>query len=509
MSDPQPDFDQPASSGKAAGIGGTIFLFLFSLPFAGLGLGAFVSGIRRIAAGDYKNGFPLGLIGFFFAAIGFALMFGAFWVRKKANQNAVLKTRFADRPWMARPDWANGKIKSSATYQPILLFILGLVFCGVGGLSSAAALSQELPRRNYFVLLVLLFPLIGLGLVIAAVNSWRSQRRFGQCFFEPAQIPIPIGGVLEGILLTGAPLKLEHELYLKISCIHRTVTGAGKNQNVHEDILWQEEKAYRPDAGLLEPEPGHSGIPVHFKLPAGQPEAHSRSDDSIIWRLEAKSKMRGPGFQAAFDLPVFNVAGAAIAEPDDSVANEPDPTAALQAPMEEIRREENSRIQVNDGPNGREFYFPPARNIGACFLVTMIAVVFDAVSIFLWRAHAPILFPIIFSLFGLLLTFFAFSAWFKSSRVFVDSRGVQATDHWLFFRRARHFDAGDIESFRTIPGSRSGTQTFWNIKLFSPDQPNAATLASDINSKIEADWLVQEMTRALGRSEEPVGGLTR
>ncbi len=72
-----------------------------------------------------------------------------------------------------------------------------------------------------------------------------------------------------------------------------------------------------------------------------------------MWRLEAKSKMHASDFHVAFEVPVFKVAGAPVSESD-----EPDPTIALQAPIEEIRRDEHSRIKVSDGPNGREFYFP-------------------------------------------------------------------------------------------------------------------------------------------------------
>ena len=42
----------------------------------------------------------------------------------------------------------------------------------------------------------------------------------------------------------------------------------------------------------------------------------------------------------AFEVPVFKVAGIAISES----ADEPDPTAALQLPVEELRRDEHSKI---------------------------------------------------------------------------------------------------------------------------------------------------------------------
>jgi hypothetical protein len=319
------------------------------------------------------------------------------------------------------------------------------------------------------------------------------------------------------MIQTGARLKLEHGLHLKFSCIRRTVSGSGKSQSVIENVLWQDEKIFKAEASLPDADSGHSGIPVFFKLPGDQPECYARGGESVFWRLEANSKMRGPDFSVAFDVPVFKVAGAVVAD-----ANEADPTAALQEPIDEIRRDENSRIKISDGPNGREFYFPAARNIGVAMFVTLFMLVFNGAAVFMYRAHAPILFPIVFGLIGILLIFGTFTAWFKSSRVTIDPNGVTAVNRWLIFSRTRKFDAGDIARFELQTGMTSGTQTFQDIKLITSDYADDfatrkaryqqtgerpplkfkvgnPTIANGIASKPEADWLIAEMTKALGR----------
>jgi len=532
MSDLQIDFGNSGSSGKSGGIGATIFLIVFATPFAGFGLLALVQGVRKWAAGDIKNGPVLCLFGLVFSLVGFGLMAGAVWGRKKLKQKAELEARFADRPWMVRQDWADGKIKSSTMNQPKIFLLMGLAFTGMGGVATYFGLPEVWQKHNYAALLVLLFPLVGIVMLLAFINAWRSQRRFGECFFEPAQIPVPLGGVLEGQIQTGKPLKLDHELNLKFSCIRRVVTGSGKSRSVNEYALWQSEKIYLEQAGLIEAEPGHTGIPVHFKLPADQPECYSRGDESVFWRLEAKSKMRGPGFHAIFDLPVFKVAGAATA---DEAGADNDPTAALEAPIEEIRREEHSRIQVTDGPNGREFYFPPARNVGAALFTTLAMLFFNGVAVGTHYLHAPVIFPIVFGLVGVLMILGTFSMWFKSSRVTIDSTAVRVINHWLIFSRTRQFPTGDIERFASRQGMQMGSQVFADIRLIprgsdekfaaspenSPDPknvnqlmmarfraaagPSGVTVASNIASVAEADWLVAEMNQAL-RQTHPAAG---
>ncbi|HUZ07206.1 MAG TPA: hypothetical protein VMV89_06925 [Candidatus Paceibacterota bacterium] len=425
------------------------------------------------------------------------------------------------KPWLVRADWAAGKIKPTST-APVGFLLLWAFLALAMSAPAIHAIPTEWRKGNHAILVALLFPAVAIYLLGFSFVKWRSRRRFGDCFFEPAQIPAPLGGTLEGMIQTGAPLKLEQGLHLKISCIRRTVsaTGAGNNRrdNIQETVLWQDEKILAPNAGLPEPEPGHTGIPVHFKLPADQPECFAIGNDSVFWRLEAKSKMRGPDFSVAFDVPVFKVAGV-IAE----AADEPDPTTSLQEPVEEVRRDEHSKIRVSNGPNGREFYFPAARNLGTSFGLTFFFLAWTGATLAAYFLFKSRLFEIVFTAVDILLFIICFNLWFKSSRVAIDSTGVRVTKHWLLLSRSRTFAASDIVRFDTKAGMTSGTTVFYDLKLvtkgsedsfaaakegyqqtgqrpplkFPASSSGGFTLASGIASKPEATWLVQEMTKAL------------
>jgi hypothetical protein len=512
------------SSGNSSGIGAMIFLILFATPFAGFGLVAFIKGAGYLIAGDFRNGIPLSIFGLIFSTIGFGLMAGAVIGRKKLKQKAELQARYPGKPWMTRPDWAAGKIKSSAMVQSYVYLIMGLAFAGIGGLVSCFALPEAWQKHNYAVLLVLIFPLVGIALLVAFINVWRSQQRFGNCVFELAQIPVPLGGALEGLIATGHPLALENELHLTCSCIRRVVTGSGKDRSTQDYILWQSEKIYSKQANLTAAEPGQTGIPVHFKLPNDQPECYSQGSESILWRLEAKTKMHGPRFRALFDLPVFRDAGAASVEADDA-----DPTVALQAPIEEVRQSENSKIKISDSPEGRDFYFPAARNPGSALFVTIIFLVWSGIFYVLVHSKAPLIFPIFWGITDVFLLMGCLNAWFKSSQVTINSTRVRAVTRYLIVTRARQFNAGEVARFATKTGMRSGSQVFTDIRLIpcGSDEkfaatmgkmrepadanqlamtrfraaagPSGVTIAGGIASAVEADWLVAEMNKALGR----------
>jgi hypothetical protein len=476
--------------------------------------------------GDIRIRIPLIIFGLIFSAVGFGLMAVAVIGRKKLKQKAERQAHYPGQPWMTRPDWAEGKIKSSAMALSYGYLIMGVAFAGIGGLVSSFALPAEWQKHNYAVLLVLIFPLAGIALLAAFVNAWRSQRRFGICVFELAQIPVPIGGVLSGLITTGQPLELEHDLRLTCSCIRRVTSGSGKNDETQEYVLWQSEKIYSQQVNLIPAGPNQTGIPVHFKLPNDQPECCSQGGESVLWRLEAKSKMHGPRFRVLFDLPVFRVAGAA-----NPGAEEADPTAVLQAPMEEIRRAENSKIKISDEPEGRDFYFPAARNLGPAVLVTLIFFVWSGIFYVLVHSQAPLIFPIFWGITDVFLAIGCFNTWFKSSRVTINSTRVRAVSRYLIFTRRRQFNAGEVARFATKTGMRSGSQVYTDIRLIprgsdekfaatlgkmgeplDPSRlamarfraaagPSGVTVASGIASAVEADWLVAEMNKALGQRQ--------
>jgi hypothetical protein len=443
-------------------------------------------------------------------------------------------------PWLGRKDWAAGKIKSDETSKLAMALIMAVALGGIG-IATCLRLPNGWHKGNLAVWLTLAFLVGGLLFLIFFIIGLRTRRRFGHCCFVPSGVPIPLGGVLDGTIQTGKPLRLEHDLRLTISCIQ--IEKRGKHS--FQSILWQDEKCYSADANFIDTEPGRTTIPVSFKLPGDQPECHRDGRVSVCWRLEAQSQMRGPSFHACFDLPVFNnpttLAPAASNDDADPAAGNDDATSAagnevddpgagLLAGVEEIRRDQNSRIQVGIGPLGHEFYFPPARNLGDALLMTLAALLFSGATVFLiakvpwpWSLMDAIfsivgsLMTLAFGLFGLLFTCIAFTAWFKSTRVTVDSTGVHAQDHWLFlFHRSRHIAAGDIDHFeiesRGSSHTPTGVQTYWDVQICTRAAresgeaalgAGAIILANNIADKVEAQWLADQMACALGRQPFP------
>lgn len=501
-----PDFSNPTArpvrkSGDAAVI---VFALLFSLPFAGLGVAAVIGGLRKLAQGDTKNGLPVTAIGMLFALIGFGFGAAVLIGRRKAKQAATQQQLHPNQPWLARPEWSGPRIKPLVTTPSWIYLLMGAMFVAIPS-PALISLPKELHRGNYPVLIVLLFPAVALFLFSQVFRQWRAHRRFGDCWLEPAKSPLPLGGVLEGVVETGHRFQPEHGLHLKLTCLSQVTTGSGKNRSVHVTVLWQDEKVLRPEAGLTNATPDHSRIPVCFQIPADQPatSATSGGSDGVHWRLEVRTHLSGPDLNLTFELPVYPVQGF-VADAAQPAKPEADLMAAQEMPVEELRRESGSRIRVTDGPGGREFYFPAARNPGLAASASGGAVAFLGLPLLIFKvAHDRSAFFAIFGLIfggvGVLLVLGAFNAWLRSSRVTIDSTGVRRTYGWLWiFRLTRTVAASDVNRFETKAGTTSGNQTYWSLQVVT-NTTKSITLADGLAEKPEADWLAREMNRALGR----------
>jgi hypothetical protein len=395
-----------------------------------------------------------------------------------------------EKPWLKRADWAAGRITSGARKSVLLIWIFALFWNAVSAPVVFIGLPAELHKGNYAILIALLFPIVGIGMILYALNATLAWRKFGQTIFEMAAIPAALGGTIEGQIEVKTRLQPQQGLHLRLSCVRRTTSGSGKNGSTTERILWQDEKWLRPD--LPQTDLNATGVPIYFKLPADQPESTPGTGDGIHWKLEASAKLRGPNFHASFDVPVFKL-------PETPEISD-DPTARFQMSLDEVRQQIHSKIQANDLPDGgREFVFPAARNIGSAIGLTLFWVIWTGIVVALfwnWK-QVPAIFPLVFGAVDLLITVFAFNLWFLHRRVVVTPQQVTIQTSWLIIKKEHKLAAADITGISAQPGMTVGHSAYYDLKVRTGRD---FTAASSIADKPEADWLVQQMLAAIKKT---------
>src|SRR5208283_3139572 len=156
---------------------------LLSAPFALMGLFALVLLVHDgLMGGGLDKQKKMGLLSAMIVGIGFPIfIFGI-----NAKKNALNAARFKspnpespEKPWLNREDWAAGRVTSSSRGTAVFLWIFAAFWNVISAVIAFAVVPQELHRGNHAVLMVLIFPVIGMAMLTYAFNSTRAWRRYG------------------------------------------------------------------------------------------------------------------------------------------------------------------------------------------------------------------------------------------------------------------------------------------------------------------------------------------
>ncbi len=506
-------FGSPASApARLTGSSGKMgfgCLVLFSAPFCVAGVAIAFAAARKafLPSPEWRDVALLGIAGLAFAVAGFGLLTAAVVGRKKLQQQEALRRLHPDAPWMWRQDWAQGRVASATESNMVIAWI----FAALWNLVSAPILLLGIldkVKEDPKVAIALLFPAVGIGLLVWAVRETLRFREFGATAFEMSSVPGVIGGELRGAIQARFDARPAQGVLVKLSCVNRTVTGSGRDRSVWEKILWHEERRVAP--GELGVGPTGTSIPVSFQVPLDAAGTNSENpDDSILWILEADADVPGVNYRDRFEVPVFKTretpaaarpsAGEASSEPFAQEAF--GPTGPAKLAEEPLRRPEHSRIVVKPSASGgTEFDFSAARNPGAALGLTAFLLLWSGSIWLMLSLKAPIFFPIVFGLFDVLIFFLVLQLWFGASRVGIGPGLLIARRSLLGLGSSRQIQCSEIAAIKMPIGMQSGGASgtpFYDIRLVLKNGKEM-TIGRQVRDKREAEWLVAEMRKAIG-----------
>ena len=479
---------------------------LFATPFILMGVVALLLALYGLVTRqlDLKAGEHLLTI--MVVCAGVSLLIIGWFATKRTKPGLQLKARHPDRPWMWREDWAAGRVANSRQRAIFFLWVF-VVFFNLMALVFGGILVL---RGSHFgpgtAWLGLLFPVVGLAVLLFAIHATRAWRRFGKTVLTMSALPVPPGAVLAGEIRVPVRLLPEQAFYLRLSCVRSTTALRGKTRVTIERILWQEEKWFRPS--LPQTEPGLTRLPVWFPLPASLPETTGTPVDGVQWRLEASAKVRGPDFHASFEIPVYQPVetpaelGSPAAAPVAVPGAGGDPSQPWQLTLDEIRREIHSRIVMVDRSDGREFHFPAARNPGFAIGASVLWLIWTGAIVAMVWSHAPLLFPVVFLAVDALMSIFVADLWFRRSQVRVTPAQVELQTAWLTLKKATTIPSAEVASLKADIGATAGHAAYYDLKL-KTRAGREYTLAKNLGHKPEADWLIREMAAVLKQRPQP------
>jgi hypothetical protein len=446
---------------------------------------------------DFRPGFFLfkSLFALVFSGVGFGLIYGGFWSIGHARRTAALQQRYPDEPWKWNEAWRTGRIKSSAGAAA---WAVGMFATLWNVISWPVFIGIILQGKLEFgpVLLVVLFPLVGIILGWWAGYLIARRVKWGVSEFEMATIPGVLGGPLAGMIHAPARIATQDGFTLRLACVETVRERSGGKNNSREVTRWDHEKTITRD---LSTAGDRTFIPVQFIVPYGLP---SSGEDGVKWKLTVEAKTDGVDYHAEFEAPVLETPASSKNPPREVE----DASALYAAPPDFVTVASHlGAVLEEDFPDRRTLYFPMARNRGLSIGLVLVSVIWIAVCVGLFISPAPILFPIVFSLFGLLWVPITVVMVLERTRLTFGTRGVTYHRRIVGPGRRHDFAPSDIKQ---ILVDKSGTEAngkpYWKVELRAADNSDH-TLATAIASRQVAERLAEEISAAVGLSESRTG----
>jgi len=426
-----------------------------------------------------------------FGGAGFGLLVGSVVAGRKAAAEKQLTAAHPEEPWLWKEEWATGRIKSSSK----TMMRVALVFAVFWNLVSAPMLfflpREILDKENYLALLGLLFPLVGAGLIAWAAWAVMRWRKYGESVFEMATTPGVLGGSLAGVVRANKPLDPREGFRLVLSCIEKRTTGSGKSRSTTKTTLWQDERVI----GRALSAPGQpAAVPVAFALPYDQPPSTTESGRrEVTWRLEVSAAVPGIDYSASFDVPVFQTeeSRAGFELDEELIAD----YAVRHDPEQEFRRTGVIRVPAPAGWGDR-FIFPMFRNPGAVLGLGFFTLFWTGVCVGLFYSDAPRLFPIAFSLFGLLLVVGLLDVAFYRSVADVLRDGINVRGGLFGVGRLKRIDSADLAELKPVRGMQAGNRLYYGVAAVT-NGGKRITLGKRLPSKQAAELVIEQMRRSM------------
>ncbi len=491
--------EKPASPALALGC---MALFLF--PFGVAGISSVLVGAKRIIAGNTHDAGVLLLVGSVFSLVAGA-GYTALWLgRRKLQKQEQLKARHPDQPWLWRPDWATGQIRDGMRATLWGSWLFSALWNLVSIPAAALAVREALQLGNRAAYVALVFPIVGVGLLVWAIRNTLRFRRDGMSVLELSSLPAVIGHSLIGRVRASSLLQPADGFDVVLSCVRRVTSQTGKDSSTTETILWQEEKRVRGELNR-DPRGMATFVPIGFQIPGDvRGSDPTASNDHVLWRLTLSATVPGVDYQSVFEVPVFRTSAS------DSAPTDEDRRAGAEQALRlaEYRQPPDSRITVSRNRRGVELNFPAARNPGAALSLTVFTLLWAGIVAALIRFHVPLLFPIVFAAFGLLLVVGTLQLWLTISRVVVDKGSISIAQGYIYAGSEKTIAAAQIASVIAKISMQAGSSPYYDVVLVTTAGKQIAA-GRWVRNKREAEWLAATMKEELGllsrRSEVPAG----
>ncbi|MEQ8204855.1 MAG: DUF3592 domain-containing protein [Woeseia sp.] len=347
---------------------------------------------------------------FVFGGVGVGLLIYA-WRARPAN-DALAES---STPWLQNDAWQTADIRSGSKATMWVAVGFAVFWNLISAPLPFLVYEEILNNGNPAAWLGILFPLIGIGLLIFACKRVAEWRRFGPAPVVLDPFPGSIGGHVGGTIDLKLPFNPDTTFELTLTCIESYMSGSGKNRSRHEKAEWQ-------DSALAHSEPGGRGTRVVFRfdVPADlEPSDARRNKERYrLWRINISAELPGTNLDRDYDIPVYPTA----------TQSHQLPAMAIQSANSQQASRAEQRIRelfsFDQYAAGKRLYFPMGQKLAGALGGVIFGAVFVASGWFLAYGGDSPLFGLVFGVVGGLIVLAATYLLLKSLEVFQDGTAL-------------------------------------------------------------------------------------
>jgi hypothetical protein len=343
------------------------------------------------------------------------------------------------------------------------------------GLNLQGALAQPQPA-----IFLLIFGVVGLGLIAAAVYVVLLARKYPPALFEMSAVPGALGGHLLGWIHVSPKVPPGTAAKVDLSCRRGSTGTSRSSQSV---TLWRDEATVPTSADNLLP----VSFTIPFDLPPSElPERAGTPGGSLIsWTLSVTASVPGVDYCEVFDVPVF----ATPASNRSIVAGIVDLSVPAGCPT-------NAKASlVESGPEQTVFSLQPAKGLGcglSAFLVLPLAAWPIARYAGLDVPSALVAFGIALAVGVGTLALFAAGVALTATRIEIDSEAIRVPHGRWPIQWVRTIPLADVTEVRYASGESQRVDVLTR-------HGSSCWISGNMSGPEEAKWLAAEVTRAVER----------
>ena len=378
---------------------------------------------------------------FVFGGVGLGLLI-AVW-RAPKEQDKTLP-EFQSSPWLLNNDWQTATIRSSSKTAMWGAWIFAALWNLISAATPFIAYSEVVKNQNYLALVALLFPIVGIGLIVWAIRRTREWNRFGATPVVLDPFPGSIGGHVGGTIDIKLPFASTNKFLLTLTCIHSYMSGSGDKRSRRESAKWQDETLAHTESTST----GTRAV-FQFDVPDGSRESDATHDDDsyYLWRLNISADIPGADLDRDYEIPVYATARQSrLISAHKIERSEAEEDAVYDG---EIRK----TVKVSNDGHGKRIAYPMGRNIASNGAAILVGGTFAAAGWYLAVEEGQRMFGVVFGGVGALVAVAAFYMMFKSLDVTLNSGTITSVRRVLGIPlRIRTMRSGDFHRFELDNG---------------------------------------------------------